>query len=604
MLFANRARCSCHRLDKACEQSLSVRKRRAKRAPVRTAPPSNALEEKLDDIVALLRSQASEKQASKDTAQSGPSHETTPSMSSRPGEAGSSLISSPGGRDPDVVIDTTDSVVRLLRPTESPSDSPFDLFPHPSPIAGDVSVHNIPDWQADEQLILFRRAFIPLFPFVHLPDSMQASELRREKPFLWLVIMALTCKSVSKQFEMADTVWKVISTRVVSEHHANLDLLLGIICFASWSHYFKQDKPFMTKLSQLAISLAYDLDLHIATPSHAARRGRSGHVSGQQAAAAQDKALEERRTFIALFHLSSATWTGYRKTPPLPWTRYISDCVRILSEGTETQLDILLATQVKCQLITNQLSCPPDDEFAGSDSTNALPKILYATLQRQLGEIGQGLPLDLQSHRTTQLYLTSTELRIKDCLLNSAATHGQPSTSQFQRLQDLESTLSCAERFIAVFSSAPPLDWVGINVDSFTQFTHCLVVLFKLTTLNEPDWDVAEVTRRADVFGILDEFCVKATQVPEMAGITDTDGLNRGIFTKTPALLKTIKALMMSEMEPPPVVPIPEQNSGQGGDDGFLAGFTNESDASYDFLESLRHEPWLSDIMEYSWDLV
>ena len=164
--------------------------------------------------------------------------------------------------------------------------------------------------------------------------------------------------------------------------------------------------------------------------------------------------------------------------------------------------------------------------------------------------------------------------------------------------------MSCAERFIAVFSSAPPLDWVGINVDSFTQFTHCLVVLFKLTTLNEPDWDVAEVTRRADVFGILDEFCVKATQVPEMAGITDTDGLNRGIFTKTPALLKTIKALMMSEMEPPPVVPIPEQNSGQGGDDGFLAGFTNESDASYDFLESLRHEPWLSDIMEYSWDLV
>jgi hypothetical protein len=156
---------------------------------------------------------------------------------------------------------------------------------------------------------------------------------------------------------------------------------------------------------------------------------------------------------------------------------------------------------------------------------------------------------------------------------------------------------------MSVFSGAPPQDWVGINVDTFTQFTHCLVVLFKLTTLNEPDWDVAEVTRRADVFSILDDFSARAATISEVAGITDTDGLNRGIFTKTPALLKTIKALMMSEMEPS-VAPLPEQNSGQGGDDDFLAGFTNDGDASYDFLASLRHEPWLSDIMEYSWDLV
>jgi hypothetical protein len=235
------------------------------------------------------------------------------------------MISSPGGREPDVVIDTTGSVVHILRPTESPSDSPFDQFPHPSPIADDVSVYNIPNWEADEQLSIFRRTFISLIPFVHLPVTMNASDLRHGKPFLWLVIMALTSKSVSKQFEMADTAWKIISTRLVSEHHANLDLLLGMICFASWygffsrrvcalnrfltlirSHYFKQDKPFMNKLSQLAISLAYDLDLHKATPVHAARHGRSGHVSGQQTATEQVQTLEERRTFVALFHLSSA----------------------------------------------------------------------------------------------------------------------------------------------------------------------------------------------------------------------------------------------------------------------------------------------------------
>lgn len=74
-----------------------------------------------------------------------------------------------------------------------------------------------------------------MFPFVHIPATMTASGLCEAKPFLWLVIMALTDKSASDQFGMEDTIWHIISQRVIREQWAGMDVLLGIICFNSWS---------------------------------------------------------------------------------------------------------------------------------------------------------------------------------------------------------------------------------------------------------------------------------------------------------------------------------------------------------------------------------
>jgi hypothetical protein len=137
-------------------------------------------------------------------------------------------------RNVDVAINTTESVMQFLRPDQSLTASQSTESTTSLLIENDASIHYIPDSQAEEPLNTFHTAFISRFPFIHLPTTIGASELRRQKPFLWLVIIALTTKSVSKQFEIADTIWNIISRRVVYEHHVSLDLLQGIICFASW----------------------------------------------------------------------------------------------------------------------------------------------------------------------------------------------------------------------------------------------------------------------------------------------------------------------------------------------------------------------------------
>lgn len=193
-------------------------------------PPRNLLEEKLDNVLSILRSRASTKQLVEQTLEGEPSNNTTLSnINSLHNPITPSIA-----RGPEVVIDTTESVVHLFRPVKSPDGSPSSATSPQLLIAGDVPIHGITALNAEEQLAEFRRAFIPAFPFIRIPITTSASELYREKPFVWLVIIALTTKVVSKQFDLADHIWKIISQRVVCEHHANIDLLLGIICFASW----------------------------------------------------------------------------------------------------------------------------------------------------------------------------------------------------------------------------------------------------------------------------------------------------------------------------------------------------------------------------------
>ncbi|RYO85816.1 hypothetical protein DL766_003772 [Monosporascus sp. MC13-8B] len=517
----------CHRLGKTCEPALAVRKRKARTPPPPTQPPSaTRLEEKLDDLVTLLRAQAGERQPQ------APEQQQAPQAS--PGrvlEGSADTMLSTLARDPDVVIDTATNVVHLLRPAS----------PHMSlsPVLEDVSVHEVPDRLGEEQLGLFRRVFVPMFPFIHIPTTMSAAELRLQKPCLWLVIMSLTTKSVSQQFTMGETIWQIISRRIVSQHLADLDLLLGVVCFASWSHYFKKDKPFMTMLAQLAVSLVFELGIHNDVPTSALRPSR---LLIQQPARLYSRTMEERRTLLAVFHLSSS-------------------CLRLLNEGSETHLDFLLATQIKCQIITNQLTW------------------------------------------STQLYLRQTELKIRESLL---ARRREPQDHagfwQFLRLQDLDSVLDSAERWLAVFSEMPLCDWAGVSVDVFSQFTQCLVALFRLATLDEPGWDLEEVRRRADVFEILDRSCETIDRVPAALGITDAEGPRRGLFFKTAHLLRVIKALFLAELPvsvPPPVAAFTTPSSGTGGSEvNGAAEFMSDALMTDDVLLSMLHE----DILAPTWD--
>ena len=75
----------------------------------------------------------------------------------------------------------------------------------------------------------------------------------------------------------------------------------------------------------------------------------------------------------------------------------MNSCLRILGEGKETHLDILLATQLKCQLITNQLTCSQMNEPVDGEILKAPQAMLMTALLRQLSDIRQTLPAQIRS---------------------------------------------------------------------------------------------------------------------------------------------------------------------------------------------------------------
>lgn len=82
--------------------------------------------------------------------------------------------------------------------------------------------------------MIFHKDFVTTFPFVYIAKNTKAADLRVHKPFLWLVIMAITNRNVAEQFAMEETIWKVVSQRIVVQHHVSLDLIQGLVCFAAW----------------------------------------------------------------------------------------------------------------------------------------------------------------------------------------------------------------------------------------------------------------------------------------------------------------------------------------------------------------------------------
>lgn len=180
----------CQRLKKDCLTSASTRRRSINKSPVsRTA----RLEQKVDGLVSLLRSQATVNHL-------------------HPGLSDTSLLPT---QPIQVGIQTPQSTINIS----------------PSQISDDVSDRTIPNTLTEEHLAKFRQSF----PFVYIPAAMSASDLCIQKPFLSLVILSLTTKSASQQLTIFNTIRQIVSEKVVAKHERSLDFLLGLVCYLAWS---------------------------------------------------------------------------------------------------------------------------------------------------------------------------------------------------------------------------------------------------------------------------------------------------------------------------------------------------------------------------------
>jgi hypothetical protein len=88
--------------------------------------------------------------------------------------------------------------------------------------------------EEDDNLKTFEAIKLKRFPFIILPESQTAQDLRQEQPFLWLCIMAVSSKSSVQQIALEKELRTIIGRQLLLEGEKTLDLLLGVMTYIAW----------------------------------------------------------------------------------------------------------------------------------------------------------------------------------------------------------------------------------------------------------------------------------------------------------------------------------------------------------------------------------
>ncbi|KAH8595671.1 hypothetical protein B0O99DRAFT_686658 [Bisporella sp. PMI_857] len=135
-------------------------------------------------------------------------------------------------------------------------------------------------------------------------------------------------------------------------------------------------------------------------------------------------------------------------------------------------------------------------------------------------------------------HLYSTNLAINKTALSTLPIITK--NSSFQQLECLYSCLDSIKSWFDVFFRIPPGDYIGFPFSIFSQLSHCLITLYKLSSLDDPSWPKAEVRKTADILSILDMAINNLAQVSSLAGL-DRSNFGEDIFTRTAMRFRSIR---------------------------------------------------------------
>ncbi len=96
---------------------------------------------------------------------------------------------------------------------------------------GDINLGNE---DPDILLNIFRQEMNPNFPFISVPDTSTAAQLREDSPTLFTAIMAVTSRVTHQQKALGKMVMKQLAERIFVNEERNMDILLGGLTYAGW----------------------------------------------------------------------------------------------------------------------------------------------------------------------------------------------------------------------------------------------------------------------------------------------------------------------------------------------------------------------------------
>ncbi|SPQ19115.1 0ac4db94-26a7-4e22-a804-f89098a3b643 [Thermothielavioides terrestris] len=419
----------CHRLGKICTPSEAAAKQQP-RVPKRrgvSPTPTARLEQKLDSLLTALRSREPLTAAAPELWEQEPTEpESTAAQDGGPASPSESHGSA------------------------TPSDDEPDSLGAPSPV------------EADECLCRFRGDMVVY-------------------PFLWLAIMAVASRSVKARNALSLQTRRIMIERVVAAGERNLDLLLGILTFVNWVHLPPMDKQFAGLASQLAVSIVWDLGLHMPPAENASRYrlptdtaalGRSDALSGRE------RTLEEHRAVLGTFIITSTLAHTLKSADGFRWTPYMDEYIAGLTRRSALPQDQILVKEAKMQLIVSQ------HRYSSWGLSNGdIPLGWMDVLQQQIDEITG------DTAQTTGLFGGETALLMFHHYASAVIREwitAQPATARNdpdpRRYAAHQRCMDAIRAWLDLFFALSPPALARVPFGIFAQLCYVVLLLRRLTT--------------------------------------------------------------------------------------------------------------------------
>ncbi|RAK81612.1 transcription factor domain-containing protein [Aspergillus fijiensis CBS 313.89] len=460
----------------------------------------------------------------------------------------------------------------MQTPTPLPADPPSE----PEAETSSPEREDLVDTPAEEEEALhaFRTHRLQFLPLIHIPATTNAQDLKHQSPFLWRCITAVESKHAARQAALCVTIRELAGKRLLVDCDKSLDLLQGVLVYLAWVTFHSQpQKSSLCIYAQMAIGLVFELGLNKPAPPDlsmtVSNSNAVGHMPGLKASISTRRTMNERRAVLSCFVLTSIIAQFLGRMDPLRWTPHMNECLDILAQSDESPGDGVLVQITRTRLLADQiLQGPWSEGVYGLHPTQALAAFHLKAFESRLETIKVEMPIPLADNKPILFHLYDTEISLYEVALVKPPPDEEMSS---QRLGHLYACLHVVKQFFDLFFTIAPAEYTSLALSYLTQVSHCLVTLFRLSTLDYPGWDKAAVKGTVDLLAVAEQIATRMSQVAAAVGMR-SDGALGDPFSKLGMMMQKLRSEWAVRLpECPGVVVDRGGGGGGGGGEGFAS---------------------------------
>lgn len=247
----------------------------------------------------------------------------------------------------------------------------------------------------------------PHMPAVVFPPGTPAAEVRKNKPTLFLAILAASCGMNYPGLQKALTkeVMSIFADRIICNGEKTLEIIQALHVSTLWywpPEHFEELKFY--QLIHIAAVMAIDIGM-----------GRKNKSSKTKAAGLwrdhpwrrtpypDPETIETRRAWLACYFLCCNASMGLRRPNLIRWGPFMDDCVEALENSPEAApSDKVLCQWVRSQHIAEEIGTQfsMDDPVASVSIADQKVQFALKGFERDLEKWTNQIPADIQSRKS------------------------------------------------------------------------------------------------------------------------------------------------------------------------------------------------------------